>query len=239
MKNVYRIADVNFLIDVKYPFTEELFKDYLTSNMEVAFDASVTCEEIREEFLKDQTYEEFYYENVCLLRKINKILIEKYNGFVFHASTVAYKDGGFCYSAHSGTGKSTHATLLRKYLGKELTSINDDKPFIRYFPEEDAFYVYGSPWNGKHRLGNNVRKKLSAITFIKRAVENRVEKAEPKKVLPLFLSQVVYPENNYLAEKMLTLIDKLFSSIPLYVLHCNKELSAAEVSFKEIIAKNS
>lgn len=239
MKNVYRIADVNFLIDIKYSFTEELFKDYLTSSEEVDFDASATCEEIREEFLKDKSFEEFYYENVCILRKVNEFLIENYNGFVFHASTVAYKDGGFCYSAHSGTGKSTHATLLRKYLGKDLTSINDDKPFIRYFEDENAFYVYGSPWNGKHRLGSNVRKKLSALTFIKRALENSVEKAEPKKVLPLFLSQVVYPENNRVAEKMLVLIDKLFSSVPLYILHCNKELSAAEVSFKEIIAKNS
>lgn len=239
MKNVYRIADLNFSVEIHYPFTEELFKDYLFPNGAVDFDVPLSKEEIREEYLKDGEFEEFYYENVCILKKINEILTEKANGFVFHASTVAYKDGGFCFTAHSGTGKSTHATLLKKLLGIELRSINDDKPFIRYFPENNEFWVYGTPWNGKHRRGENIKRKLSAITFLKRASENSVEKATAKDVLPLFLAQIVYPEDKASAEKLLPLIDKIFSTVPLYVLHCNKEDSAAETSFKEILLKNS
>ena len=38
----------------------------------------------------------------------------------------------------------------------------------------EEFFVYGTPWNGKHRLGENICAPLKAICILDRDIENQI-----------------------------------------------------------------
>ena len=66
---------------------------------------------------------------------------------LFHSAVVSYQGKGYMFLGRSGTGKSTHASLWRRYIeGTEL--MNDDNPAVRIRPDGTAM-VYGTPWSGK------------------------------------------------------------------------------------------
>ena len=115
-------------------------------------------------------------------------------------------------------------------LGDKLTYIDDDKPIIRYIDGE--FYVYGTPWNGKHRLGGNVKAKLKCVCKIYQAKENSITKAEIPEMIGVVFNQTLRPEQAEDMEKLLSLTDKLLTKSNLYALGCNISREAAELSFK-------
>ena len=71
-----------------------------------------------------------YLETLALLRKVAEVLPEK-DGFLMHGAVIQWKDKAYMFTAPSGTGKTTHIRLWRKYLGQGVSIINGDKPFIR------------------------------------------------------------------------------------------------------------
>lgn len=89
-----------------------------------------------------------YLETLAALRKIADFMPEK-DCFLMHGAVVAWKDQGYLFTAPSGTGKSTHLALWKKYLGDQAEVINGDKPFLKVM--EDEVWVYGTPWAGKEQ----------------------------------------------------------------------------------------
>ena len=108
--------------------------------------------------------------------------------------------------------------------------INDDKPIIRRVGEE--FFVYGTPWNGKHHIDTNVRAKLKAICVISQAKENSIRKASVKEMLITILNQSNRPESAEDMVKFLTLVEKMLLSVDLYALGCNISLEAGKLSYQ-------
>ena len=68
--------------------------------------------------------------------------------------------------AVSGTGKSTHTGLWKKYYGAQVEILNDDKPAIRF--EDGLPYLYGTTWSGKQERewNQNASAPLRAIFFL-------------------------------------------------------------------------
>lgn len=240
MKGVYKIADLKILIEFNYSCTEKFLSAYKIKDDQNAVDFKITVNlgELEKECADNDIKRVNYYEHLYILRLIDKELVNEYGGFMLHSSSVAIDGKAFCFTAKSGTGKSTHASNLKNLLGDELKYINDDKPFIRYFEKEDRFVVYGNPWNGKHRLGEDISASLGAIVYIERAKDNSVEEISPSKALPLLFSQITYPETEEEVKKITTLLGKLFDKTPMYLLKCNKEIDSAKLSFEKIIKKN-
>ena len=114
-------------------------------------------------------------------------------------------------------------------LGDKMVYINDDKPIIRFI--DGAFYVYGTPWNGKHHLDTDARAKIKAICEIRRGEKNSIERVSPKDMVGVVFNQTLRPEELADMEKFLALTDKLLTSVPLYRLHCNISAEAAELSY--------
>ena len=90
-----------------------------------------------------------YLETLALLRKVAEVLPEK-DGFLMHGAVIQWKDKAYMFTAPSGTGKTTHIRLWRKYLGQGVSIINGDKPFIRIV--DDCVRIYGTPWAGKEAI---------------------------------------------------------------------------------------
>ena len=159
-----------------------------------------------------------------------------HDAFLMHSATFDVDGVGVAFAAHSGTGKTTHMNLWQQLLGDRMVVVNGDKPIVRFFDEEpNTPYAYGTPWNGKERLGCNMRTPLKHICFIERSETNYVEKVQKQDVINRIFNQVYMPKDPVAVANTMTLIDRLLSCTDLWIIHCNMEPSAAEVAYNTII----
>ncbi len=227
----YKIADLVFEVSVKYAYTPKLCQQYEYSGDEPSlFTAVITEEDIQKEKVQAPTFPDAYLESLALFRKLCNYALANANGLIFHSSAIMVDGNAYLFTAPSGTGKSTHARLWREMLGERAVMINDDKPIIRYIDGE--FYVYGTPWTGKHNLGTNCRGKLKAICNIYQAKENKIQTLSTGEMLLVILNQTLRPAELDEMDKLLELIEKLLNQVDLYKLGCTISREAAELSYK-------
>jgi hypothetical protein len=169
-----------------------------------------------------------YLETLAVYRKIAEKM-PAFDVFLFHASAVAVDGAAYLFAAPSGTGKSTHVRLWRELLGSRAVMVNDDKPLIRVQSDGTAI-VYGTPWNGKHRLSSNISVPLRALCLLERAAENSIREITRAEALPMLVQQTYRPADPAALAKTLTLITRL--NVKFYRLCCNMEPQAAELSYR-------
>ena len=107
--------------------------------------------------------------------------------------------------------------------------VNDDKPLLHI--TDSGVIAYGTPYNGKHRLGTNTSVLLKAICILTRADNNHIEPIGFEQAYKMLLQQVYRPKNSELMMKTLRLIDSLADTVKLYRLGCNMDISAAKIAY--------
>jgi len=161
-----------------------------------------------------------------------------HNAFVLHSAVIDVDGEGVAFAAHSGTGKTTHMMLWQKLLGDRLTIVNGDKPIVRFFDDEPAIpYAYGTPWNGKERLGCNMRTPVKHICFIVRSETNFVEPMEASEIIDLIFNQVYMPKDPMAVLNTMQLINRFIGSCKLWKIHCNMDISAAETAYNTLFSE--
>lgn len=179
--------------------------------------------------------DDFYPESSAILRQIAEWLPLR-NSFVLHSAVFDVGGTGIAFAAHSGTGKTTHLLLWKKLLGDRLQIINGDKPIIRFFDgEPDTPYAYGTPWNGKEGLGSAERTRLRHLCFIERAGENSCTEISANDIVDRIFNQVYMPHDPAAAANTLGLINRLLSSVRLWKICCNMDISAAKTAYNAIL----
>lgn len=167
----------------------------------------------------------------CLLFNTMEMLLHfvfpHYNGFVVHASSIAYKGTGLAFSAESGTGKSTHTALWLKNCPDDTVMLNDDKPIFRYF-ENDGWYIYGTPWAGTTGLNTNLKVPLKALVFLERSKTNSIRRLASAEVISRFFEAVISPMSDEITDKILELLGLLIEKSNVCLLKCNMENEAME-----------
>ncbi len=228
----YKIADLVFEANTVYEFSHKLCADYkYDGDLPAQFCLTTTKEDILSEQAKTtDPCPDPYAECLALFRKLCDKALEISDTIIFHCSAVAVDGQAYLFTAPSGTGKSTHTKLWRELFQDRAVMINDDKPMIRMIDGE--FYVYGTPWNGKHRIGQNTRAKVKAICKLERAKENRIEKCSVVEMLMTVLNQTTRPTDMGQMDKLLTLVEKLLSKVPLFKLGCNMDIEAAKIAYQ-------
>lgn len=238
MKETYRFAELNISVDSLHETVHRLCADYRVQDNS-AFDIIIKQEDIdfererseREERpggFKILDYRDGYLETLAVYRKIAEILPE-YDTILIHGSCVAVNDEGYLFIAKSGIGKSTHTRLWRKLFGNQAVMINDDKPLIRI--DKNGAMIYGTPWDGKHRLSTNTAVPLKAICILTRADENSIYSVSAKEAYPMLLQQVYRPMDTTAMGQTLNLIDRLTSKVSLWRLGCNTDIEAAQIAY--------
>ncbi len=154
---------------------------------------------------------------------------------VLHSAVFDVDGVGVALTAHSGTGKTTHLRLLKRLLGDRLKVINGDKPLVRFFENEKLPFAYGTPWNGKEHYGRNDKTVLRHICFIERSEDNFVRPVDKDEAISRIFTQIYMPSDPVQAAAVLGLVDRLVSSCRLWVIHCNMDISAAEVTYNTVI----
>jgi len=236
MDFLLRLADINFLAHVNFETTRSFCEKYISCG-EPDFEITVSDGDIaRERTAAGEEHSDKYLETLALYRKIAECAAEK-DAILFHSSAVAVDGKAYIFTARSGTGKSTHAALWRKLLGDEAVMINDDKPLIRQVGGK--YIVYGTPWNGKHRLGDNISAELAGICILSRGEKNEIEKIAQDGALPRLLMQTFRPTDAEKTARVLRIVVKMSASVPIYKMKCNMDLSAAETSYGAMKGENN
>lgn len=201
-----------------------------------AFEVKVTqkmIEEEREHAGEDNgMFSDAYIERLAIYREIAERMVER-GVLLFHGSAIEADGEAYLFTAPSGTGKSTHARLWRETLpalGHQISMVNDDKPLLRF--TEEGIDVCGTPWNGKHQLGENKIVPLRAICRICRGETNTIRPMMGVERLPVLLSQTYRPKGKEGIRKSLALLGRLSQEVAMYELHCNMDREAALVSYE-------
>lgn len=248
MKNCFTIdiAGCVFKIHAMYPSTERFCADYQSDKppckelyideADIKQERLLAEEEERFEGQPASVYSDAYLETLALFRKIAEEL-PLMNRFVFHGSALMMDEAGYIFTAKSGTGKSTHARLWRENFGERTVMVNDDKPIV--WIDNDRAYVYGTPWNGKHRLGENICAPLKNICLLSRSVENHIEPTAKEDAYPQLLRQTYRPANAFALEKTLELLDDLVECVNVYRLGCNMEKEAAMIAYEGMLGRKT
>lgn len=235
----YKIADRVVEINSMYEEVHAYCADYLT---EEAADYVVTTAQAdidhererseREDEAEGIPVEKFpdsYLEELAVYRRIAEKMIF-FDTVLFHGSVIAVDGVGYLFTAKSGTGKSTHTRLWREYFGKRAVMVNDDKPLLKI--TDNGVAAYGTPYNGKHRLGANLSVPLKAICILMRSEDNHIEQVTFGQAYNMLLQQVYRPADSALLMKTLGLIDRLADRVKFYRLGCNMGPDAAKVAFE-------
>ena len=232
-----KIAELNIGIKYRYDFTREYVLAYKTDE-KPDFIVEATDEDLAAEALMAEEptpYE--YLEYVAVYRKIAERLSE-FDGAVFHGAVLVYEGKAFIITARSGVGKTTHVRLWLEKYGDKVYVLNGDKPVIRII--DGKIYACGTPYNGKEGYGRCGIAPLSAIAFLDRAEENSFKKITAEEGLVRLMGQIyMNKENPAVLSKTLRLAGRLLSEIPLYELHCNMDLSAAEMAMEALCGKKA
>lgn len=230
------MAGIVIGIHGQYDYLREYCRDYLTEEP-AELEIEVTEQDILAECV-DTEGEKFglpYLETLAVLRKIAD-LMPKYDRFLMHGAVLSWKGEGYMFTAPSGTGKSTHVALWKKYLGEDVRIINGDKPMLIVDGKEEV-RVCGTPWAGKEHWQTNTSVPLRGICFLKRSKQNHIRKMAVSEALPLLMRQVYYTANAAMARKTMELLDVVFQNVPMYLLECDISEEAVKCSFNALRKK--
>jgi hypothetical protein len=232
------IAGLVVRVQPMFQSTREYCRPYLTekepdfyvhiTSEDLVFEQMLLEREAVEEGLKIRKFKEPFLERSTIQRRVADYLVGR-NTLMLHGSTVAVVGKAYLFTAPCGTGKSTHTRLWRELFGERAIMVNDDKPFLQI--TSDCVLTYGSPWSGKHGLASNVCVPLHGICLLHRGSENLIHRADVKSLTDMLYRQIHIPEDASLAEKTFSLVDTLAEMVPLWEMHCNKELDAAKVAY--------
>lgn len=238
MTGIYKIASKNIQISSLYEDIHEYCCDYCSgevpdfavkiSQPDIDFEREKSARENILEGHEIVNYSGGYLEELAFYRKIAERMPE-FDTFLFHGSAISVNGEGYTFTAASGTGKSTHAKLWCDFLKDKAVMVNDDKPLIKI--TEDSAIVYGTPFNGKHRRGNNISVPLKAICILERSKVNHILEITPQNAYNTLLQQTYRPANVISMKKTLQLLEKLKRLVKFYRLACNMDIEAAEISY--------
>ena len=235
----YKIADKVVSVTSIYDEVHEYCAEYqtdenadysvMTAQADIDYEREKSAREDEIEGIPVRHFSDGYLEELAVYRRIAEKMIE-FDTVLFHGSVIAVDGAGYLFTAKSGTGKSTHTRLWRAYFGDRAVMVNDDKPLLKI--TDSGVTAYGTPYNGKHRLGRNISVPLKAICILTRSADNHIEHITREQAYTMLLQQVYRPADMLKMAKTLELVDRLADSVKLCQLGCNMDISAAKVAFE-------
>ncbi len=233
----YKLADVVVEISSVFEYVHKLWSAYSFEG-EAQISISVTRKDIEEELEKSKEitgekdkFSPDYIESLAVYRKVAEEMIA-HNVLLFHGSAISMDGNAYLFTARSGTGKSTHTRIWREVFGDKCIMVNDDKPLVKL--TDTGVMIYGTPYNGKHGLGNNICVPLKAICILTRDTTNHIKKIDRLDAFSELLCQSFDPTNKANAIKAIDILDGISKSVGLYRLGCNMEPEAAIVSYNSM-----
>ena len=230
MKFTVNFAKLNIEINCAYDYTYKFCRDYLSEGI-ADFSVSPTKEEIDEEIeVSEFNPSRGYAESICVYRKIADNL-PLFDRMVFHGAVISYDNNGYIFTAPSGTGKTTHISLWKKFVeGVEI--VNGDKPIL--WVDGKKVTAFATPYAGKEGFQNHSSIEIKGICIIHRGKENKIRRVQTSEFLTEMLTQMYIPPEAETTEKTLDMLDTIVRTIPVYILECDISEEAVKTSFETL-----
>lgn len=147
-----------------------------------------------------------------------------------HTSTIMYDGRAYMFLGESGTGKSTHTSLWRKYIaGSEL--LNDDSPILRIIDSRPV--VFGSAWSGKTPCFKDMTLPLGGIVRLSQAPYNKIRRLSKIEALGAVFPSCppAFAYDEHLTDMMCGVLSSTIACTPVFHLECLPDRDAAMTSF--------
>ena len=234
-----KIAGHTAAVTSLFESTPQYFRPYLTDEPAefsvtvtkemIDFEQADLLEEAHRDGFRPRVFTDPFLERAAIQRAFAEFLFD-YDILLFHGSAIAVDGEGYLFTAHSGTGKSTHTRLWKQVYGERAVMVNDDKPFLEL--TEQGVILHGSPWSGKHGLDANLSVPLQGLCRLERGAENHIVSASAEELLPMLRKQAYQPLDEEKSSRFLDLTLRLSRQVSLWQMACNKNPDAAELAFE-------
>ncbi|MCD8107405.1 MAG: hypothetical protein LUE20_05515 [Oscillospiraceae bacterium] len=234
--DIFNVEFAGLTIEIKsrFKYMRWFCQSYITENTTPDF--SVQAEDSRLEELRQFSPEmrDEYLERDAIYSAIASKL-PYYDRVTLHGACISYKDKSYLFTAASGTGKSTHIALWKRYLGDDVSIVNGDKPIFHVKPD-GTIRAYDTPWCGKECWNQRKSGEMAGICFIRRLEtpgdKNTISPMKPDEAIPYMLRQMFHPYEEEATGLMLGLFDEILSRLPLWLLECDISEDAVRTSFE-------
>jgi hypothetical protein len=154
-------------------------------------------------------------ENKLLIMLVSDALLPS-DRMLFHSAAVLWMGKAWLITSPSGTGKTTQLRNMKKLCGSAVQAICGDNPVL-HFMENGPIMVHPSPWNGKENYGGGSPAPLAGIIYLRQAGDDRIERLAPEDaVVPFFQEMNTFSRTPEAIRKILSLEEKLITSVPLW-----------------------
>ena len=176
---------------------------------------------------KDMLFESGYLLNMLGLEQV----LLRHDGLILHASFIRWQGHGILFTAPSGTGKSTQASLWEAYMGAEI--LNGDRTGIRYVNAH--WTAYGLPYAGSSHIYRKESAPICAIVVLRQGPENLIKPMTTTEALrALFPEFSAHRWNPVFMNKVLDIASDMLQEIPIYCLECRPDYGAVRLLFNTL-----
>lgn len=176
---------------------------------------------------KDMIFQSGYLLNMLGLEQ----LLLRHDGLILHSSLIRWQGHGILFSAPSGTGKSTQASLWEKYMKAEI--LNGDRAGIRYV--NGHWTAYGLPYAGSSHIYRKESAPIRAIVVLRQGPENLISPMTTAAALrALFPEFSAHRWNPAFMNKVLDIASAMLREIPVYCLECRPDYGAVQLLFNTL-----
>ena len=153
-------------------------------------------------------------------------MMVNFGSVLVHCSVIEYNGKGIMFAGDSGAGKSTQASLWKKYRNAEI--INGDRGAI-FFDRKDC-YVYGVPFNGTSAICQNKRCKTDLMVLLGHGEKNELIRIDEASAFKMLLGKTTYYEwDRQSVENVLDELDRFVKTVPIFYLRCLPDESAVKI----------
>jgi hypothetical protein len=160
-------------------------------------------------------------------------LLLRHQAFLLHSSLVELHGKAVLFSASSGVGKSTQATLWEQHLG--ATVLNGDRSVIRR--TDAGFTASGSCWSGTSGIYVPRQAPIAGIILLEQAPENTIVPVGTDAFKALLSETIVNTWDPAFMAKITDLICDVMTQVPIYRLRCRPDEAAAKLAYQTIFGK--
>lgn len=150
---------------------------------------------------------------------------------LFHCSYVDDQGGAVLFSAPSGGGKTTQATLWEQYAG--ATMVNGDRAVLEATP--GGYIAHGLPIAGSSGVFINRSLPIKAVFVVKKATQNRTVRLTQQEAFEAIFSQLTV--NTWNHSFVLACVDfamEMAARVPVFRLECRIDQGAVEAAQKAL-----
>ncbi len=146
-----------------------------------------------------------------------------------HASVTEKEGKALIFLGKSGTGKSTHSRLWKKFV-PESSLLNDDEPIVRLL-NDGSVRVYGAPWSGSTPCYRNASAKVSAFVHLYQSPENKLTRLKGVEAFTsLFQSSALLRSDEKGRQLAFNLIADILGEVPYYRLDNRPDREAVSLT---------